>query len=168
MDAAGDLHAAAKPQTLRWSLSSHFESEATIDQPRALRPMGHPPSQNRCRRFGLVCRYARFLVRPTWLRGGLNGLGQPHGRVPSVSCLRNDSCTAALSETITLAAQKASARAARLRPAYTHRITHRRGKGQRTGAVVTRPAAHTQRTYDTARGSHHDDRPPLARLPLDL
>ena len=51
--------------------------------------------------------------------------------------LRNDSCTAALSETITLSrGPEASARAARLRPAYTQRITHRRGKGQRTGAVV--------------------------------
>ena len=84
-------------------------------------------------------------------------------------CLRNDSCTAALSETITLcAAQRQAHGRHNLGPAQTQRITHRRGKGQRSGAVVYTASTYATHIYDTARGSHHDDRPPLARLPLDL
>ena len=108
-------------------------------------------------------------MRPCGMEG-LHGLEQPHGRVPSVLCLRNDSSQRrSPRQSHSRGPAEASARAARLGPAQTQRITHRGGTGAANRRCrVTRPAAPTQRTYDTARGSDHDDRPPLARLPLDL
>ena len=85
-------------------------------------------------------------------------------------CLRNDSCTAALSETITLSRPSRGKRTGGTTQASTH-ATHY--ASPRQGAALgrscdTASSTYATHIYDTARGSHHDDRPPLARLPLDL
>ena len=166
----GNLHAAAKPHPLRCSLSSHFEREATIDQ----------QPNRRCGRWvtrqvqidagaGLECRHARFAICPCG-RGGLHELRQPHGRVPSVSCLRNDSCTAALSETQHHLARSRGKRTGGTTQASTHGNALRIAAARGSAGAPSCDTASTYAThiYDTARGSHHDDRPPVPRLPLDL
>ena len=132
----GNLHAAAKPHPLRCSLSSHFEREATIDQ----------QPNRRCGRWvtrqvqidagaGLECRHARFAICPCG-RGGLHELRQPHGRVPSVSCLRNDSCTAALSETTPCARPRGKRTGGTTWDEHTRNaLPIAAAQGQRTGAV---------------------------------
>ena len=84
-------------------------------------------------------------------------------------CLRNDSCTAALSETISLARPRGKRSGGTTWDKHTRnalRIAAARGSER---ALSCDTASSTYATHiDTARGSHHDDRPPLARLPLDL
>ena len=86
-------------------------------------------------------------------------------------CLRNDSCTAALSETITLSRPSRGKRTGGTTWDETHAthyaIAAARGS-ERALSCDTASSTYATHIYDTARGSHHDDRPPLARLPLDL
>ena len=171
-DAAGDLHAAAKPEPLRWSLGSHVRGRWTI----AIRQRSeYAPrvSKSRTLAFELSAqRHTRVAISMRSM-GGLHGLEQPHGRhgchgrVPSVS-VTTLAQRRSPRQTLSRAAQ-ASARAARLGTSThaTHYASPRQGAANGR-CRVTRPAPHTQRTYDTARGSHHDDRSPFPRLPLDL
>ena len=85
-------------------------------------------------------------------------------------CPRNDSCTAALSETITLSRPRGKRNGGHDSGQHTRnalRIAAARGSA-RALSCDTASSTYATHIYDTARGSHHDDRPALARLPLDL
>ena len=83
-------------------------------------------------------------------------------------CLRNDSCTAALSETITLSRPSRGKRTGGTTQASTHATHYAIATARGSERALSCDQQHIHNIYDTARGSHHDDRPPLARLPLDL